>query len=293
MPYPTESATGAALRPGIDFMRHAYELNGEPLRLLEGGQRWFTQLLSHECCNAECDTALVLGATPWLAALIHRTVAWTTVADVSPAMLSLCADTVRVGTKPHCRTGIRFLHGNWLALPDDLRNLDIVASDNGFNFLQYPVDWDQLLEALVDRMKSGAVLLARLLVIPAEHHRLCPAEIVQRNLARLSPVNFTAVRVALLFAHWDSADYTICPENALNTFEKHRSEFDPLLCDVANVHQNDLLSIVKYRGAGATYFVPPLADAIAAFRRHLHVRAVCFGPYEMSEYFPLLVAVKE
>ena len=85
--------------------------------------------------------------------------------------------------------------------------------------------------------------------------------------------NFTAVRVALLFAHWDSADYTIRPEDALNTFEKHRAEFDPLLCDVANVHENDLLSIVKYRGAGATYFVPLLADAIAAFRRHLFQRS--------------------
>src|SRR5688572_7966920 len=115
MPYLAESATrGAAHRPGIDFMRHAYVLNGEPLRLLEGGQRWFTQLLSQECCNAERDTALVLGATPWLAALIHRTVARTTVADASPAMLSLCAEAVRVGTKPTRRAGIRFLHGNWL-----------------------------------------------------------------------------------------------------------------------------------------------------------------------------------
>jgi len=293
MPYLAEAAISAAQSwPAIDFMRRAYESNGEPLRLLESGQRWFARVLSHERDGTQSDTALVLGATPWLAGLIRGTAALTTVADTSTAMLNLCAESVRMSANGACRGRIDFLHRNWLALPPNVQGLDVVAGDNAFSFLQYPDEWDRLLELLADRMTAGAVLLSRLLAIPGEHRRLDAAEIIRATLARRAPVNFTALRVALLFAHWDSAEYTIRPEDALDTFQEHRAEFDPLLCDVANATENDLLSIEKYRGTGVTYFVPPLADAIAVFERHFRVSAVYFGPYEMSQYFPLIAAAR-
>ena len=305
MPYLAERAVSAARETrSTDFMRRAYELNGEPLRLLDGGQQWFGRVVSHEYCGTPRDTALVLGATPWLAGLMYRTVERTTAVDVSRAMLRLCAESIRSSRTGNCPRHIALLQGNWLALPPNVRNLDIVAGDNAFSFLRYPEEWDHFLGVINDRMAPGAVLLSRLLAVPAGYRRLRAADIVRATLARpaqvqpsrdraRSPVNFTAVRVALLFAHWDAVDYTIHPEDALDTFEEQRAAFDPLLCDVAHPDENDLLAIEKYRGTGATYFVPPLAEAIAAFERHFHVRAVYFGSYEMSHYFPLIVAVKE
>jgi hypothetical protein len=290
-----ESSTSSASSPTEsrgEFMRRAYELNGEPLRLLEGGQRWFRHVLAHEYSPQANASALVLGATPWLTRIIWRTVAQTTIVDASSAMLAMCESSMRPPAS-RATNEATFVRGNWLELPESLRGLDLVAGDNSFSFLRYPDEWDEMLDVLADRTIDDSVLFARLLSVPASHRRLCPAEIVRHARARHSPVNFTAVRVALLFAHWDATDYTIRPEEALATFEACRREFDPILCEAPDSATNDLLSIEKYRGTGATYFVPPLAEALDRFARRFHVRAVQFGPYEMSQYFPLLVASRE
>jgi hypothetical protein len=288
---PERSIATTHHEPTLDFMRRAYELNGEPLRLLDGGQRWFERVLSSESDTQRRSSALALGATPWLAQLLSRTFLRTTVVDASPAMLNLCAGSVGAH-KPRPAAPVEFLRCNWLALPPAVGGLDVIAGDNAFSFLRFPDDWEQLLDILADRMTPNGVLFSRLLSVPAIHRRLSPAAIVEDALARHTLVNFTAVRVALLFAHWDSTDFTIRPEDALATFDAHRAEFAPLLCDVMDMAENDLLSIEKYRGTAATYFVPPIAEAIALFERHFHVRAVHFGPYDMSQYFPLIVASK-
>lgn len=304
MPYLAEAAISAGRTwPATDFMRRAYELNGEPLRLLQAGQQWFGRILSNEYCAQPHSNALVLGATPWLTRALYETAERTRVVDTSVPMLAMCESWVRHaeavepkqpdatddGSSPN---EVAFVHGDWLALPPSGRNLDLVAGDNSFSFLRYPGEWDEMLDILSERMTERSVLFARLLSVPATHRRLCPAEIVKEARAGSTPVNFTAVRVALLFAHWDPIGYAIRPEEALVTFEEHRREFDPLISDVLNPAHNDLLSIEKYRDSGATYFAPPLAEAIARFERRLHVRAVHFGPYEMSQYFPLIVASK-
>ena len=82
------------------------------------------------------------------------------------------------------------------------------------------------------------------------------------------------------------------PEEALATFEAHCHDFDPIMFAGPSDTGNDLLSVEKYRGTGVTYFVPPLAQALARIGGQFHVRAVHFGPYEMSQYFPLIVASK-
>jgi hypothetical protein len=274
-----------------EFMRRAYELNGEPLRLLDAGQRWFTRVLAHEYSPHPNAGALVLGATPWLTGIISETVARTIIVDTSAAMLALCETATRPAAGGTNQAS--FVRGNWLALPESVHGLDLVAGDNSFNFLPYPEHWDEMVDVLDDRMSVGSVLFARVLSVPASHRRLCAAEIVSEALSRRVPVNLTAVRAALLFAHWDERNWIIRPEEALATFETHQREFDPVLCDTPDSAANDLLSIEKYRGTGATYFVPPLAEAIQRFGRRFRVQAVYFGPYELSQYFPLIVASKD
>ena len=289
MPYLAELAISAGISwPAIDFMRRGYELNGEPLRLRDRGQRWFARVLAHEHRAQSHHDALVLGATPWLTGALSERVEHTTVIDVGAEMLAMCKRWVR----SNVTNEITFVQGDWLALPPSVRGLGLVAGDNSFSFLRYPNDWDEMLNILSERMAEEAVLFARLLSIPATHRRLRPAEIVENALARSTPVNFTAVRVALLFAHWNPTDYIIHTEDALATFDAHRAEFDPLFCDLPCTAENDLLSIEKYRNTGVRYFAPPLAEAIARFERRFRVRAVYFGPYEMSQYFPLIVVSK-
>lgn len=292
---PTESLTGSTssvTESPCEFMRCAYELIGEPLNLLGGGQRWFRQVLGYEYSPRPDARALVLGAIPWLTRSMCEIVAHTTVVDTSAAMLAMCQSSVGPLALPPSNVAA-FVRGNWLSLPESLRGLDLVAGDNSFSFLSYPEHWDELVDVLSRRMTDGSVLFTRVLSVPASHRRLCPAEIVSEALSRRAPVNLTAVRAALLFAHWDERNWIIRPEEALATFEAHQREFDALLYDMPDGAANDLLSIEKYRSTGATYFVPPLAEAIQRFGRHFHVRAVYFGPYEMSQYFPLIVASKD
>lgn len=290
----TESVTGSMSSPTEwrGEFRYAYELIGEPLNLLAGGQRWFRKVLGCEYSPRPDARALVLGAIPWLTRSMCEMVAHTTVVDTSAAMLAMCQSWVRPLALP-ASNAAAFVRANWLSLPESLQGLDLVVSDNSFSFLSYPDHWDELVDVLGRRMTDGSVLFARVLSVPASHRRLCPAEIVSRALSGRAPVNLTAVRAALLFAHWDERDWIIRPEDALATFETHRRDFDPVLCGTRDGAANDLLSIEKYRGAGATYFVPPLAEAIQRFGRRFHVRAVYFGPYELSQYFPLIVASRD
>jgi hypothetical protein len=293
MAYPAERVFAHSVaRCATDFMRSSYELNGEPLALQDNGQRWFRQILAREYQVADTSAGLVIGATPWLSALMHSTLRRTTVVDASLLMLDLCAKFVRSKVAFDPDRQLRCERCNWLALPRTTHRFDIVAGDNSFNFLRYPAEWHRVLELLADRISDSGLLLLRTMSIPGAHCRLSPAEIVAQALLECRPVNFTAIRVALLLAHWDPATYTIRPEDALGTFEDHRATFEPLLCGLLNTAENDLLTIEKYRGTGAMYFVAPLEHTIALVDRKFRVQAVHFGPYSLSEYFPLIVASK-
>jgi hypothetical protein len=215
--------------------------------------------------------------------------AHTTVVDASADMLELC------GTSPSgssIESELTLTVGDWISVSRRLSGLDLVMGDNALNFLPYPGDWHTILDVLADRMVAGALLCVRILSVPGSHRPLPPAEIVQRTLSSGGPINLTAVRTALLLSQWEANTCTILPERALDVFDANRSAFDPLLCDTACPPANDLLAIEKYRGSDAVYFVPTLADALMVFERRFDVKAVMFGPYAMSQYFPLIVASK-
>lgn len=273
-----------------DYMANGFELIGEPLNLLERGREWFAQAGRIENNGAE-SAGLVLGATVWLARLLSRTQRKVILVDSSGVMLDRAkADIVRLATNDPSGDFV-FHQGNWLNLPELAGSLAIVAGDNSFSFLSYPDGWLALCDALADRMHPKGRLLTRVLSLPPTYQTASVEDIICRSLANDS-INYTQIRAELLFAHWNSDTYGIETQLALETFEANLDRFEAIFRKYPVV-ANDLLTIRKYRDASAIYYAPPLDKVLEVFRTRFTVTDVHFGPYRLSQYFPLIDAVRD
>jgi SAM-dependent methyltransferase len=271
-----------------DFMRRDYELVTEPLNLATVGLPWFGAVYHKHVPSG--NLGLVLGATPWACRFVGGTHRRVIAADMSGAMAAMLrADVAR--TPFAVARSVEVLQVNWLELPDLSEPLDLVVGDNSFSFLRFPDGWQRLCSVLAERMRRGARLVVRVCSTPARHKRVGVDALIARFSAQRS-INCTEVRAALLFDHWDRATYAIDTEQALRTFESNRGKFEQML----QVHQvparNDLMTIVKYRDAQATYYAPPLGEVLDAIGTSFKVISVNIGPFSMGEYFPLIVATK-
>ena len=275
--------------PSTDFVRRSYRSIGEPLNLLTSGREWFSEILRRECRFAGSANGLVLGATPWLGVLTREMAARTAVVDVNAAMLRVCRAYVRANSGRAHGHDVTFYCAQWQSMPSPIRDVEVVVGDNALSFLEWPFDWIRVVNILADRMTDDAVMVCRFLAPPNTHRPVTPERIVAEALCQRRPINYTAVRTALLFNHWNPTRYTIRPEDALRTFDQHRGAFDPLLSGTGD---NDLISIEKYRGTDALFFAPPVVEVMPLFERRFHIRAIHFGPYAMSQYFPVIVASK-
>jgi hypothetical protein len=90
--------------------------------------------------------------------------------------------------------------------------------------------------------------------------------------------------------HWDDTTYAIDTEKVIRSFDSNLPLFEQLIERFSPQSDNDLITVRKYRNAGAKYFAPPVPAILDIFRTKFDVTALHFGPYPMSEYFPLLVA---
>ncbi len=271
-------------RGSAEFMAHGYNLIQEPLNLLETGRRWWAEV----CASASREPqqhGLVLGATPWLGALLSRTHACVTFIDSSDTMLANAR--AELGSSVNAR----YVRSAWHTLPKDSAPFETVFSDNGFSYLPFPAGWVQLCDELASSMRPGARLFARALSCPNGHRTETATEIVSR-FAALEQINCTEVRAALLFSHWRDAVFSIDTQSALATYDANAAAFATLLPKGHAGEPNDLVTMEKYRGAGAVYYAPPLDQWLAVVRRRFRVEAVHFGPYAMGEYFPLVSAVR-
>lgn len=284
----TSTINGRERADSTDYMTQGFDLIDEPLNLRTGGQQWFRDILENETRNKSRGPALVLGATPWLASLLAETATRTVVVDSSASMLDLCERFCKSDVSPR---HINFLKSDWQSLPHS-GEISIATGDNSLSFLRFPDEWEQLLASIAGRMRPNGVVITRFLSAPAGHRKSLPIEIIENALARSKPVNFTALRAALLFAQWHPKKFCISTEAALADFVKARSDFVRLLNLGPGTARNDLLTMEKYRGTRATYFAPPISQAIGVFEKSFQVIAVHFGRYEMSQYFPLVVAEK-
>jgi hypothetical protein len=271
-------------RGSAEFMAHGYNLIQEPLNLGATGRRWWADVCAADSREPQ-QQGMVLGATPWLGALLSRSHACVTFIDGSETMLANAR--VELGSSVNAR----YVQGGWHALSTGDAPFDTVFSDNGFSYLPFPEGWTQLCDQLASTMRPGARLFARALSCPNGHRCETVAEIVSR-FAALERINYTEVRAALLFSHWRDVVFSIDTQSALDTYDANAAAFATLLARHPAGVPNDLVTMEKYRGAGAVYYAPPLDQWLAVVRRRFRVEAVHFGPYAMSEYFPLVSAVR-
>jgi hypothetical protein len=271
-----------------DFMFSGYSFIREPLNLCAAGQRWFRGVYERERHGEGTSNGLVLGATPWLGRLLCQLERHVTCVDMSAAMLQLSrnlfSDHPEAGLEPP-----ELIQANWLEMPSFDTSLSNVVGDNSFSYLTYPDGWRRFCDELADRMEPRAALITRLCSVPYKHCHQSIDQIIDQYVENDS-INYTEVRAALLFAHWNCSTYEIDTERVLDVFEANEAKFARLFARFPVTLDNDLLTIRKYRGANARYFAPPLPNILDVVGRRFCVTAVHFGPYALSEYFPLLVA---
>jgi hypothetical protein len=183
---------------------------------------------------------------------------------------------------------IQLIRGEWRSLPSLCEAVSVAAGDNAFSYMPYPEGWVGLRDHLADRMAPGATLIVRMWSVPASHRPESIASVVARFMAR-SAINYTEVRTALLYAHRDGETYSIDTEKVLAECLEHYGDFAPLFRRWPLAPGNDFVTIAKYRNAGAVYYAPPLPEIIGVLGERFTISAVHFGPYEMSQYFPLIV----
>lgn len=272
-----------------DFMACGYDRIGEPLNLHEKGQRWFCEIYAahvEKCARR----GVVLGATRWLTELFHRSVKHTIVVDSSALMLEhLCANISDAHNDATSFRSIQCVHSDWISFARSIHDVDMVAGDNSLSFLEFPNAWADLCESLTAQMGCGARFFVRVLSAPPWHRQRTIKEIVADFVSRPS-INYTEVRAALLFRSWNASTFSIRTEDAATEFDSSLSEFKTLFNRHPLSLDNDLTTISKYKGSGAIYYAPPLAEIMRLLARYFRIVAVHYGPYGMSHYFPLIVA---
>jgi hypothetical protein len=268
-----------------DFMAVGYEHIDEPLKLGVKGQRWFTR---EDATESDTSPALVLGAVGWLAQYAAGRRSSVTIADCSQRMLSIARDSLT----DDARRKVQTLVGQWSEIGFASETLGLVLGDNSFSYLPFPQSWDSMCTLLHDQMRSGGRLLARVLSVPTSHRSNQDLGDIAAEFESKALINYTEVRLRALFNVWCPETYQIPCETALQAFESNLPAFASLLARAPSSIPNDLLGIRKYIGSGAVYFAPPLQEVLRIFSGHFRVTHVAFGDYPMSQYFPLIVAMK-
>jgi len=269
-----------------EFINNYYALSQEPMNLRAVGQKWFDRTYRRECARQH-SVGLILGGTPWLGTLLKKKLKRTIMVDINPAMLDTAESAIKSTSDAHGGE-VEYVCANWVAMPRFSSEIDVIAGDNCLNFLQYPEGWCHFFDDLVPRLSRNAELIIRFIAIPATHEAMSVDEIVEKYSAADS-INYTQVRAHLLLAHWEPGLMAIRTEHVVDIFEANRSKFDPLFRKFP-APQNDLVTITKFKNSGFVLFSPPLEELLRFLSSYFQVKSVHFGPYGLSEYFPIIVA---
>ncbi len=272
----------------FDFISNRYAQVGEPLSLRGSSRAWFAEIFQRQSLPAR-SLALVLGATPWIARMLRGALDHTTLVDINPKML----DTARAemaSSDDGAAGTVELIEANWLALPALRAPIAIAVGDNSFSFVRHPEEWRQLCDALADRMHPGATLMARFLTLPLGRPTTV-AEIIEQSLGA-THINYTALRTAMLFAGAGEDTFELYPARAVEMCDAHRADLGALFERCPCTPDNDF-AIERWRGSSAVFYAPPLAHVLDALGDRFRVRDIHFGPFDMAEYFPLIVATRK
>jgi len=273
----------------FDFVSSRYAQTGEPLSLRARARAWFADIFERQSLPAR-SLGLVLGGTPWIGRMLRRALDHTALVDINPKML----DTARADFSSHddgAAGTLELIEANWLALPALRAPIAIAVGDNSFSFVRYPGEWRHLCDALADRMHPGATLMARFLALPLGRLTTV-AEIIEQSLGA-TDINYTAIQTAMLFAEASLDSFQLHPARAVKMFDAHRADLGVLLKRCPCRPDNDMLNIERWRGSRAVFYAPPLAHILDALGERFRVSDIHFGPFDMAEYFPLIVATRK
>jgi SAM-dependent methyltransferase len=282
-------STMEAKTRSFDFISNRYAQVGEPLNLRGSARAWFAEIFQRQSLPAR-SLALVLGATPWIARMLRGALDHTTLVDINPKMLDTARAEISSSDDGAAGT-VELIEANWLALPVLRAPIAIAVGDNSFSFVRHAEEWRQLCDALADRMHPGATLLARFLTLPLGRPTTV-AEIIEQSLGA-TDVNYTAIRTAMLFAGASDDTFELYPARAVEMFDAHRADLAALFERCPCTPDNDFFAIERWRESSAVFYAPPLAHVLDALGDRFRVRDVHFGPFDMAEYFPVIVATRK
>jgi hypothetical protein len=273
----------------FDFVSKSYAQVGEPLNMRGSTRAWFAEIFQRQSLPAR-SLALVLGATPWIARMLRGALDHTTLVDINPKMLDTARAEISSSDDGAAGT-VELIEANWLALPALRAPIAIAVGDNSFSFVRYAEEWRQLCDALADRMHPGATLMARFLTLPLGRPTTF-AEIIEHSMGA-THINYTALRTAMLFAGAGKDTFELYLARAVEMYDAHRADLDALFERCPCTPDNDFLAIERWRGSSAVFYAPPLAHVLDALGDRFRVRDIHFGPFDMTEYFPVIVATRK
>lgn len=277
------------LTGSTDYFTRGFDLIREPLNLCGSNRDWFCRRAGFGRPSNN-STAIVLGATPWLARRLSRSQNRVWVIDSNEQMLVRAQECVEKGLDTRSAE-MQYVHSDWSAMPKLGTDIRLVVGDNAFSFLEFPNGWHTLCSDLFSRMRVGGRIAFRVLSVPRNHRFFSVDDLISSFKSRYLK-NYTPIRARLLFDTWNPNTFVIDTQAALTLFESNLEKFKCLVDGNGDSESNDLFTMYKYDGANVLYYAPPIDYILDTIGNVFQIDSVHYGSYDMASYFPLIVAGK-
>jgi hypothetical protein len=179
---------------------------------------------------------------------------------------------------------------NWTAISSLEPVFDTVCGDNSFSFIPKEC-WQEFIYDLAKKMSSGSVLISRFFSVPENYTPINRAELIQHYRV-LDNINFTEMRCRMMFTALNIDEFEIDTRQVIDQYVGNISEYQ-LVSKVMKIEETLLNDVLKYRGTNIKLFVPKVSKIIELLSPCFRLLKVAYGSYGMSEFFPLIIAVRK
>lgn len=276
-----------------NFMSPAYALIQEPLNLLEESRTWLKDVHQrHVRAGASMNSALVLGATPWLTLYCAERYESIISADMSRDMLDKTEKLFKeTGNQALLEKKVKLVQTGWQDLPMPACPYDFIVGDNSLPFVPYS-QWKGLLQRLHMHSSREALFLHRFFAAPSTNWLEQRSSVERLILTFNGRVpSSTELRATLMFSQWKAKQNGLDVESAAMLYEDNRDTLHSLLKS-HDSSTDDLSTIRKYKGTGLFMSSPHFEEILEDLHPHFHVKSVDYGNYPLKDFFPLISSVR-
>lgn len=220
------------------------------------------------------DHYLLLGVTQELTRLTDHMVA----VDHNVAMIA----ALWRGNSPGCN----IVHGDWMHLPFAAYTFAAVVGDGCLCPLAYPLQYEQLLAQLQLVLKPGGKALLRLFSAPDESET-CVAVCDAALAGKIAGFHAFKWRLAMALVA-ENGDPNVAVDQIYATFARLLPDRQRLAA-ASGWSMEDIATIDVYRGSGAVYSFPTLAQLRQVIPQGLREAGMVQGSYELAERCPTLI----